>query len=158
MDVTAREFRARASEFLRRAAAGETVTVTRGGQPAAVLERHDPAAGAMVREPAVACVAGPAPAVATGMGVRALKSELSAVLDRTGRGEEFDVTDRGVTVAHMRPARRDIGTLPARLRRMIAAGTVTYRGPLHLDDLPPAVRIEPVDGKTLADIVTEMRG
>lgn len=158
MEVTAREFRAKASEYVRRAAGGEAFTLTRDGQPLAVLEPLEAPAGGLVREAPVAYVAAPRGVEPGSIGVRALKSELSGVLDRSGSGEEFIVTDRGVNVARIRPVRRETGALPTRLRRMIAAGTVNYRGPLRLEALPPAVRVEPVDGKTLADIVGEMRG
>jgi len=155
MEVTAREFRARASEWVRLAAGGKAITITRDGQPLAVLEPLDTPAAGVLREAPVAYVA--APQKTSTIGIRALKATLSAVLDGSARGEEVIVTDRGMNVARMRPIHPQVGTLPARLRKMMAAGDVHYRGPLRLAGLPPAVRVEPVDGKTLADIVTEMR-
>ncbi len=155
MEVTAREFRARASEYVRRAVNGEAITVTRDGRPVAVLEPLDAPAEGVFREAPVAYVVEAGTTLT--VGIRALKANLSAMLDRSTRGEEVIVTDRGIDVARMRPIHPQVGALPARLRKMMAAGDVHYRGPLRLAGLPPAVRVEPVDGKTLADIVTEMR-
>ena len=158
MKVTVREFRMKLSEYVRQAAAGVPVTVTRHGHDVALLEVNAAAeeGSTQLREGAALYVADPAAEAGRSFGVRALKTDMAAALERVGRGEELIVTERGLEVARLRPAGSGTAILPARLRRLLATEGVEWKGPLRLEGLPPVARLTPGKG-TLAELVSEPR-
>ena len=89
------------------------------------------------------------------VGVRELRQNLSVYLDRVKEGERLEVTEHGRPVALLVP-------LPPeedRLARLIAEGKVRpAKGSLRewIRDHPP-LKLERPDGKTLTDILLEMR-
>lgn len=83
------------------------------------------------------------------VGVRELKSALSAYLRRVRRGESIVVTDRGTAIARIVPA-----DLPDGLLRMMQRGEVTWSGRKPKIEAPRARTRGP---KTVADIVVEDR-
>jgi prevent-host-death family protein len=85
------------------------------------------------------------------VGVRELRSNLSAWLDRVGAGDEVVVTERG------RPVARLIGMGgKSRLQELIEQGLVTPASrPKRPIDRSKQFRLGP--GKTLSDFVIEMR-
>jgi len=86
------------------------------------------------------------------VGVRELRQNLSVYLDRVKRGEALAVTERGVVVASLRPAPK----WPTALARLVAEGKA--RAPLHpYTPLAQRGRVKPLKGKTLSELVDELR-
>lgn len=81
------------------------------------------------------------------VGVRELKQQVSAVLDRVKRGETVEITERGTPVALLVP-------LPAKgvVERLVIERRAT-RGTGSLNDLPPPLRPKP--GRPLPSEVLE---
>lgn len=84
----------------------------------------------------------------TDVGVRELRSHLSRYLDRVKRGEELTITERGVPIARIVPARRR----PV-LDQLVAEGLVTP--PTHPDGWRPETRIAATG--SVSDLVIEQR-
>lgn len=84
------------------------------------------------------------------IGVRELRDSFSERLRSVRAGKTLTVTDHGEPVAMLIPY-----GLPAGILRMLSEGTLTWSGSKHYPPpLPPYV---PTGGKTLTDIVLEMR-
>lgn len=84
------------------------------------------------------------------VGVRELKSSLSAFLRRVGDGESLIVTDRGRPVARLSPP-----DIPEGILRMMREGKLVWSGRKpNFDELPP-VKLGP--GPSLSDVLIEMR-
>lgn len=87
------------------------------------------------------------------VGVRELRQNLSVYLDRVKAGETLEVTEHGQPVARLAP------NPPAKLSildQMIADGRAT---PATFDHrlLPPPPSMPSPDGRTLTEILLEMR-
>ena len=87
----------------------------------------------------------------TSVGVRALKSQLSAYLARVAAGEHVTVTDRGRPVATISPA--DEAPAPEWLRSVVAEGRARWSGGKPMG-LPTRV---PVRGKRASQTVLDDR-
>ena len=89
------------------------------------------------------------------VGVRELKTSLSRYLGRVRDGEVIDVSDRGVLVARLIPARDSEPAVPPALAELLAAGKVSWSG----RRFSPSARRTGLRGlgPTLADIVSENR-
>ena len=87
--------------------------------------------------------------VATSVGVRDLKNNLSRYLDRVRSGEEIVVTDRGRPVARL----SSIDASTDRLADLVVAGAV--RPPTSTDRRRPTRRIAAKE--TVSDLVGEQR-
>lgn len=86
------------------------------------------------------------------VGVRELKSRLSAYLSQVRKGERFVVTDRGRPVAILSPAAETVSDL--RLEAILRSGLAKWGGGKPRGSArPPRSR-----GRSLADIVIEERG
>jgi prevent-host-death family protein len=87
------------------------------------------------------------------VGVRELRQNLSVYLARVKQGETLEVTEHGQPVAQLGPR---VAKPVSIIDRLIAEGRVT---PATLDHrtLPPPPIIPDPDGKTLSDILQEMR-
>ena len=87
------------------------------------------------------------------IGVRELRQNASVYLERVKDGESIEITQRGVPIAVLRPA-KELSVID----RLIAEGKATpARGSLvdWLRDNPPA---EPItDGPTLSEVLQQMR-
>lgn len=83
------------------------------------------------------------------VGVRELKSALSAYLRRVRRGESIVVTDRGTAIARIVPA-----GVPDGLLRMMQRGEVTWSGRKPRIEAP---RARTRGHETVADIIIEDR-
>lgn len=85
------------------------------------------------------------------VGVRELKSSLSAFLRRVGDGESLIVTDRGRPVARLSPP-----DIPEGILRMMREGRLSWSG--RKPDLSrlPTVRLRG-DGPTLSDMIIAER-
>jgi prevent-host-death family protein len=85
------------------------------------------------------------------IGIRELNQHTSQVLDRVRAGEEIEITDRGVPIAELRPARG----APAALARLAAEGRLTKAtvDPVVLASLPTA----PADDVSVADLLAADR-
>jgi prevent-host-death family protein len=80
------------------------------------------------------------------VGVRELRQNLSHYLERIARGEAFEVTDRGVPVAHLTP----LPAVRSRLGNLIATGRARpARGEL-LDLAPPKTATPESPSRALA--------
>jgi prevent-host-death family protein len=85
------------------------------------------------------------------VGVRELRQNLSVYLRRIGRGEAFEVTDRGRPVAVMHPI-----VLPDDgFARLLARGVPIRHGAGNLAELPAPVKLA-LD-RSLTDILEESR-
>lgn len=84
------------------------------------------------------------------VGIRQLKNETSAIIERVENGEIVTVTRRGRPVARVVP----VG-IPAGMARLVAEGTVQWSGrkPAPPRDPKPLIG----DGPTAADHVSEGR-
>lgn len=87
------------------------------------------------------------------VGVRELRQNLSVYLDRVKAGETFDVTDHGLPVAQLGP--RPTRSLSI-IDQMIADGRATAATFDHRK-IPAAPSIADASGKTLTEILLEMR-
>jgi prevent-host-death family protein len=87
------------------------------------------------------------------VGVRELRQNLSVYLRRVKAGETLEVTERGEPVAELRPRQPEPVSV---IDRLIAEGRIT---PATVDHrtIPPAPRIPDPSGRTLTDILREMR-
>ena len=85
------------------------------------------------------------------VGVRELRQNLSVYLRRVKRGEPFEVTERGVSVARLEPMRPENDPLA----RLEARGLSVRRGRGSLADLRPPAQVELE--RPLAKIVEELR-
>jgi prevent-host-death family protein len=87
------------------------------------------------------------------VGVRELRQNLSVYLDRVKQGETLDVTEHGQPIAQLGPR-------PAKpmsiIDQLIADGRIT---PAKVDHrtLPPPPSVPDPSGKTLTEILLEMR-
>ncbi len=86
------------------------------------------------------------------MGVRELKTNLSRVLRRVGKGEAITVTDRDRPVAMLVPLRTM--DVEERLRHLARAGLVSWSGGKPRGSARPIV----VRGKPVSESVLEDRG
>jgi prevent-host-death family protein len=88
--------------------------------------------------------------MAVTVGIRELRGNLRAYLDRVRAGEEVVITERGRPVARLGPAR-------SKLDQLIAEGRVqparAPKRPIRVEDLAPPLRGD----KTLSDYVIEGR-
>jgi len=84
------------------------------------------------------------------VGVRELRQNLSVYLRRVKRGETLEVTERGVTVAELRPLPKKRLSI---LDRMIADGRATPANRSHKLLAPPPR----IPGRPLSEILQEMR-
>jgi prevent-host-death family protein len=86
------------------------------------------------------------------IGVRALRQELSKILDQVSAGETIVVTRDGAPVARIAPIRPPI---PPSLQNLIDAGRVTWAGkPFEMPEPVPLTG----GGPTVADILLAQRG
>lgn len=84
------------------------------------------------------------------VGVRELKTSLSAYLRRVRGGDSFVVTDRGRAVARLSPP-----DTPEAMLRLMREGKLVWSGRKpNFDELPP-VKLGP--GPTLSDLLIQMR-
>lgn len=88
--------------------------------------------------------------MATSVGIRELKSNLSAFLERVERGEVVTITNHGRPVARVIPPEISEG-----LAELLADGTVVWSGKKL--DLPAPLPLSG-EGKTAAEYVDEIRG
>lgn len=87
------------------------------------------------------------------VGVRELRQNLSVYLDRVKSGETLEVTERGEPVAQLAPRpKRPLSIID----QMIADGRITPAKRSH-KDLPPPPSIPDPSGRTLTEILLEMR-
>jgi prevent-host-death family protein len=87
------------------------------------------------------------------VGVRELRQNLSVYLDRVKAGETLEVTEYGQPVAQLGPRRdRPMSVLD----QMIADGRATAATVDHRT-LPPPPKVDDPSGKTLTEILLEMR-
>ena len=93
----------------------------------------------------------PALEQSSSIGVRALKNNLSRVLDRVRAGEEVVITDRGTPVARLAPLASDHSKLDA----LIAAGHA--RPPANTGPRPPLPALIETAGP-VSDLLDEWRG
>jgi prevent-host-death family protein len=87
------------------------------------------------------------------VGVRELRQNLSVYLDRVKKGETLEVTEHGRPVAELRPRAEKPMSI---IDQMIADGRAT---PATVDHrtIPPPPSIPDPSGKTLTQILLEMR-
>lgn len=85
------------------------------------------------------------------VGVRELKTKLSAVLRRVKAGATVVITDRGTPVGRIVPERE---SLEAKLRDLEAAGVIAWSGE-RLPGLAPVARAR--GSKTISDLLLEDR-
>lgn len=85
------------------------------------------------------------------VGVRELKQNASAVIERVRKGEVVDVTVRGEPVARLTPIRKDESVLD----QLIARGEATP-ATKSIDDLPPPLK-RPPGSRPLSEILDEDR-
>lgn len=87
------------------------------------------------------------------VGVRELRQNLSVYLARVKAGESFEVTEHGQPVAQLGPR-------PAKpvsiIDQLIAEGRITPATRSH-QDIPPPPQIADPSGRTLTEILLEMR-
>ena len=77
-------------------------------------------------------------------GIRHVKEHLSALLRDVKEGHEWIISDRGVPVARLVPAKGETEDLETWLRRMEAIGRIkTGRGVVR--DLPLPIHLDPPD-------------
>ena len=84
------------------------------------------------------------------VGVRELKSRLSAHLHQVKAGQTVIVTEHGRVIARIVPAAQ---SLDARLRAMMQTGLVMWNG----KTLGPISAVATATGSTVADLVVEGR-
>lgn len=87
--------------------------------------------------------------MATRVGVRELRQNLSVYLRRVAEGERFVVTDRREPVAELNPLRETEDPW----ERLIAEGRLTR----PTGDLLAVKRLPPASGKTLSELLEEQR-
>jgi antitoxin (DNA-binding transcriptional repressor) of toxin-antitoxin stability system len=87
------------------------------------------------------------------VGVRELRQNLSVYLERVKAGETLDVTEHGQLVAQLGP--RPVAPVSI-IDQMIADGRATPATILPRDIPPPLAMADP-SGKTLTEILLEMR-
>jgi prevent-host-death family protein len=87
----------------------------------------------------------------TNVGVRELKTHLSAILRRVKSGMTVVITDRGTPVGRIVPER---ASLEAKLKDLAAAGVIAWSGERLRPVAPPAQTRGP---KTVADLLLEDR-
>jgi prevent-host-death family protein len=183
MQVSTREFRLKASEFIRRARDGETVVIANRGVPVARLTAPGEASAALsVREPRAAYAAtAEADAERPGerAGVRELKTRLPDYMRLVKSGTPVTITDRGKEVARLLTVHGGLEQLqapawarPEDARRMeqaliadppspelvplIRAGRLLWKGRFRA--FPRGHRMRPGDGgKTSTDYLREIR-
>jgi prevent-host-death family protein len=87
------------------------------------------------------------------VGVRELRQNLSVYLDRVKAGETLEVTEHGQPVAQLGPRASEPKSI---IDRLIAEGRAT---PATFDHrkIPPAPAIPDSSGRTLTEILLEMR-
>lgn len=85
---------------------------------------------------------------------RELKANLGRYLKRARNGETFLVTDRGATVAELRPPSTGEQKVSEALKRMAARGEVTLGSGKPLGKAHP---VTPKGGKLASDIIIEER-
>ena len=85
------------------------------------------------------------------VGVRELKQNASAVIERVRNGEVVDVTLRGEPVARLTPIPKD----ETAYERMLAEGKIRP-ATKRFEDLPPPLKPRPGD-RPLSEILQEMR-
>ncbi len=87
------------------------------------------------------------------VGVRELRQNLSVYLDRVKAGETLVVTEHGQPVAQLGPRPdRPLSIID----QMIADGRATP-ATIHPRDVPPPPKMSDPSGKTLTEILLEMR-
>jgi prevent-host-death family protein len=86
------------------------------------------------------------------VGIRELKSHLSAYIDRARHGETIVITDHGKAVAQLVPTTEP--EIPPTLKRLAEEGRLILKP--FVKDLPPPIKMEP-GGKSLAEYVAEQR-
>ena len=89
----------------------------------------------------------------TRVGVRELRQNLSVYLDRVKKGETLEVTEHGQPIAQLGP--RSAKPV-SRIDQMIADGRITPAKRSH-KDLPPPPSIPDPSGRTLTEILLQMR-
>ena len=77
-------------------------------------------------------------------GIRHAKEHLSALVRDVKEGHEWIISDRGVPVARLVPAKTEQEPLDAWLRRMEETGMIETM-PLEPTDLPLPIRLDPPD-------------
>ena len=87
--------------------------------------------------------------MAVEVGVRELRENLSAWLDRAAGGEEVVITERGKPKARLSPLRTAEDIIAQLVREGRATAPTRARGPL-----PPPI---PVEGNPVTDAVLEQR-
>jgi prevent-host-death family protein len=87
------------------------------------------------------------------VGVRELRQNLSVYLDRVKAGETLEVTEYGQPVAQLGPRPKPPVSI---LDQMIADGRATPATILP-SDIPPPPKVDDPSGKTLTEILLDMR-
>lgn len=87
------------------------------------------------------------------VGVRELRQNLSVYLDRVKKGETLEVTEHGQPIAQLGPRPSDPISI---IDQMIAEGRITPAKKSH-KDLPPPPSIPDPSGRTLTEILLQMR-
>ena len=85
------------------------------------------------------------------VGIRDLKSQLSAYLREVKNGQTIDITEHGQVIAQLVPVRK---TLEERLAGMVAAGLADWNGE-YLQPVTDKPKVR--DGGTVADLIVENR-
>lgn len=90
--------------------------------------------------------------MATAVGIRELRQNLSRYVERVKDGEVFEVTEHGRPVALLRPLPKE-KDLVARLE---AEGRLARRPTTRVRDLPPPLK-RPAGGRPINEILDEIR-
>jgi len=85
------------------------------------------------------------------VGVRELKSNLSAYLEKAQKGQTIIITSRGKPVAQLTPAREE---LMERVKALQAAGLILWSGKKPVVKKPKVINRS---GKQVSDIYLEMQ-
>ena len=96
-------------------------------------------------------MSGATSATRVSVGVRELKNQLSAYLDRVKAGEEITVTEHGRPIARLTSVAADVD----RMASLIAAGIV--RPASAKRRRLPSKRVKLADGDPLAELVAQQR-
>jgi prevent-host-death family protein len=86
------------------------------------------------------------------VGIRELKSRLSAYIEQARRGETVVITDRGKVVAQLVPSTET--ELPGNIKRLVDEGRLILKPPPR--NLPPPIKMLP-GSKSLQEYVSEQR-